>query len=83
MELWTINDLVVQFLGKLVLKKWESQVSTMEKYRQEDIAPEMAHLRVIPVLVNSVYKEEALLDSRSQIISISRLWLLLARLLGT
>jgi len=32
----------------------------------------MAHLRVIPVLVNRVTEEEALLDSGSQIISMTR-----------
>jgi len=32
----------------------------------------MAHLRVIPVLVNGVTEEEALLDSGSQIVSMMR-----------
>ena len=32
----------------------------------------MAHLRVVPVLVNGVTKEEALLDSGSQIVSMTR-----------
>ena len=34
--------------------------------------PEMAHLRVVPVLVNGVTKEEALLDGESQIVSMTR-----------
>jgi len=32
----------------------------------------MAHLRVVPVLVNRVIEEEALLDSSSQIVSMAR-----------
>jgi len=32
----------------------------------------MAHLRVVPVLVNGVTEEEALLDSGSQIVSMTR-----------
>jgi len=36
------------------------------------MAPNTAYLRVISILVNSVYKEETLLDSGFQIVSMSR-----------
>ena len=43
-----------------------------EECAQEESASKMAHLRVVPVLVNRVIEEEALLDSGSQIISMTR-----------
>ena len=38
----------------------------------EESAPEISHLRVVSVLVNGVAEEEALLNSRSQIVSMTR-----------
>ena len=40
-----------------------------EENRQDETVPDKAYLRVILVLVNRVYKEEALLDSGFQIVS--------------
>ena len=71
-ELWTIKDLVVQFLETLHLAERRYQVFASEECSQEESALEMAHLRVVPVLVNGVTKEEALLDSGSQIVSMTR-----------
>jgi len=39
-----------------------------EENRQDETVPDKAYLRVILVLVNRVYKEEALLDSGFQIV---------------
>ena len=39
---------------------------------QEKVALDTVYLRVIPVLMYKVYEEEVLLDSRSQIIFMSR-----------
>jgi len=40
-----------------------------EENRQDETVPDKAYLIVILVLVNRVYKEEALLDSGFQIVS--------------
>jgi len=64
-ELWTVKDFVVQFLETLYLAERPYQVSVLEECAQEESAPKMAHLRVVPVLVNGVTEEEALLDSGS------------------
>ena len=71
-ELWTIKDLVVQFLETLHPAERQHQVFASEECSREESTPEMAHLRVVPVLVNGVTKEEALLDSGSQIVSMTR-----------
>jgi len=64
-ELWTVKDSVVQFLETLYLAERLYQVFTSEEYIREESTPKMAHLRVIPVLVNRITKEKALLDSGS------------------
>jgi len=71
-ELWTIKDSVVQFLETLHPSERAYQVFASEECAREASAPEMAHLRVIPVLVNGVTAEEALLDSGSQIVLMTR-----------
>jgi len=71
-ELWTVKDSVVQFLETLHPSERVYQVFASEECTREASAPEMAHLRVIPVLVNGVTEEEALLDSGSQIVSMTR-----------
>jgi len=71
-ELWTVKDLVVQFLETLHPLERAYQVFASEECAREASAPEMAHLRVVPVLVNGVTEEEALLDSGSQIVSMTR-----------
>jgi len=57
-ELWTMKDSVVQFLETLYPSERAYQVFASEECAQEASAPEMAHLRVIPVLVNGVTEEE-------------------------
>jgi len=71
-ELWTMKDSVVQFLETLHPSERAYQVFASEECARETSALEMAHLRVVPVLVNEVTEEEALLDSGSQIVSMTR-----------
>jgi len=71
-ELWTVKDSVVQFLETLHPSERAYQVFASEECAREASAPEMVHLRVVPVLVNGVTEEEALLDSGSQIVSMTR-----------
>ena len=40
--------------------------------KEERVAPDMAHLRVVPVVINDVGEEEVLLDSGSQIVSMTK-----------
>jgi len=72
MELWTVKDSVVQYLETLHLTERPYQVFASEEGAREESAPEMSHLRVVPVLVNGVAEEEAFLDSGSQIVSMTR-----------
>jgi len=67
-----VKDSVVQFLETLHPSERVYQVFASEECTREASAPEMAYLRVIPVLVNGVTEEEALLDSSSQIVSMTR-----------
>jgi len=67
-----MKDSVVQFLETFHLSERAYQVFASEKGAREESAPEMAHLRVVPVLVNGVTEEEALLNSGSQIVSMTR-----------
>jgi len=53
-KLWTVKDLVVQFLEILHPLEKVYQVFTSKECAQEESAPEMAHLRVIPVLVSQM-----------------------------
>ena len=71
-ELWTVKDSVVQYSETLHPMERPYQVFASEKGAQEESAPEMSHLRVVPVLVNGVAEEEALLDSGSQIVSMTQ-----------
>jgi len=43
-----------------------------KKEKVEKLAPDMAYLRVVPTIVNGISKEEVLLDSESQIVSITK-----------
>jgi len=43
-----------------------------EKEKVEKSAPDIAHLRVVPAIVNGVSKKEVLLDSGSQIVSMTK-----------
>jgi len=71
-ELWTMKDLVVQFLEILHLSERAYQVFALEECAREESAPKIVYLRVVPVLVNRVTEEEALLNSGSQIVSMTR-----------
>ena len=42
-----------------------------EEDTQEESAPKISHLRVVPVLVSGVAEEKALLDNGSQIVSMT------------
>jgi len=72
-EVWAVTDPVLQFLEKLDPLEWEYQVFSIEKKdRLEKAVPDMAHLRVVPVVINGIGEEEVLLNSRSQIVSMTR-----------
>jgi len=72
-EVWAVADPVLQFLEKLSPEEQDCQVFAIEeKEKVEKSAPDMAHLRVVPAIVNGVSKEEVLLDSRSQIVSMTK-----------
>jgi len=53
-KLWTMKDSVVQFLETLHPLERAYQVFASEECTREASAPEMAHLRVVLVLVNGV-----------------------------
>jgi len=59
-------------LGKLTSKEQQCYVFATEENKQEKVVSDMAYLRVILILVNRVYEEKALLNSRFQIIFMSR-----------
>jgi len=67
-----MKDSVVQFSKTLYLSERAYQVFALEEYTQEESAPKVAHLRVVPVLVNRITEEEALLNSGFQIVSMTR-----------
>lgn len=68
---WRITDSILQYLETVPTEEWAKQVFSIAK--PEKIAgTDIASLRVIPALVNDVREEEALLDSGSQIIAMSR-----------
>ena len=73
-EVWTVADPVLQFLEKLPLEERECQIFSIEAERivTEKSALDMALLRVVPAVVNGVGEEEVLLDSGSQIVSMTR-----------
>jgi len=43
-----------------------------EGEKEKKVAPDIAHLRVVPAMINGVGEEEVLLDSSSQIVSMTR-----------
>jgi len=72
-EVWAVADLVLQFLGKLRPEEQDCHIFTLEeKEKLEKSALDMAHLRVVPAIVNGVSKEEVLLHSGSQIVSMTK-----------
>jgi len=72
-EVWAMADPVLQFLEKLRPEERDWHVFTLEeKEKLEKSAPDMAHLRVVPAIVNGIGEEEVLLDSGSQIVLMTK-----------
>jgi len=69
-EVWAVADPVLQFLEKLRPEERDCHVFTLEEKKKS--APDMAHLRVVPAIVNGIGEEEVLLDSGSQIVSMTK-----------
>jgi len=72
-EVWAVADPVLQFLEKLSPEEHSCQIFAIEKEgnKEERVAPDMAHLRVVPAVINGI-GEEVLLDSGSQIVSMTK-----------
>ncbi|KXN92595.1 hypothetical protein AN958_04431 [Leucoagaricus sp. SymC.cos] len=70
LQTWQVNDAVLQYLEKLSPAECKHQVFTIS-LEEVNTARDTAMLRVILALINKVHKEEALLNSGSQIISMS------------
>jgi len=73
-EVWAMADPVLQFLEKLSPEEHNYQIFVIEEERNEEerVAPDMAHLRVVLAVINGVGEEEVLLDSGSQIVSMTK-----------
>ena len=73
-EVWAVADPVLQFLEKLSLEERSCQIFAIEEEgnKEERVAPDMAHLRVVPAVINGVGEEEVLLDSGSQIVLMTK-----------
>jgi len=73
-EVWAVADLVLQFLEKLSPEEHSCQIFAIEEEgdKEEKVAPDMAHLRVVPAVINGIGEEEVLLDSDSQIVSMTK-----------
>jgi len=69
-----VVNLVLQFLEKLSPEERSCQVFAIkeEGEKKERIALDMAYMRVVPVVINSIREEEVLLDSSSQIVSMTK-----------
>ena len=69
MKVWAVADPVLQFLEKLSPEERSCQIFAIEEERNEEerVALDMAHLRVVPAVINGI-REEVLLDSSSQIV---------------
>lgn len=70
-QTWRITDPVMQYLESVPEDQRARQIFSLDKPTVV-AAKDMATLRVIPTLVNELREEEALLDSGSQIVSMSR-----------
>jgi len=73
-KVWAVADPVLQFLEKLSPEKCSCQVFVIEEEeeKKERVALDMAHLRVVPAVINGIREEEVLLDSSSQIVSMTK-----------
>jgi len=73
-EVWAMADPVLQFLERLSPEEHSCQIFAIEEEgeKEERVVLDMAHLRVVPAVINGVREEEVLLDSSSQIVSMTR-----------
>ena len=73
-EVWTVADPVLQFLEKLSSEEHNYQIFAIEEEGEKEkrVAPDIAHLRVVPAVINGIGEEEVLLDSGSQIVSMTK-----------
>jgi len=73
-EVWAMADPVLQFLEKLSPEERSCQIFAIEEEgnKEERVVPDIAHLRVVLAVINGVGEEEVLLDSSSQIVSITK-----------
>ena len=74
MKVWAVADPVLQFLEKLSPEEHSCQIFAIEEEGNEEerVAPDIAHLRVVPAVINGIGEEEVLLDSGSQIVSMTK-----------
>jgi len=72
-KVWAMVDPVLQFLEKLSPEECSCQIFTIEeeKEKEERVAPDMAHLRVVLAVINGIRKE-VLLDNGSQIVLVTK-----------
>lgn len=70
-EVWEVEEPLTQYLTTLPPDKRDCLVFTVETSEIKS-AGNMGQLRVIPAVINGVREEEALLDSGSQIVTMSR-----------
>ena len=74
MKVWAVANPVLQFLEKLSPEEHSCQIFAIEEEGNEEerVAPDIAHLRVVPAVINGIGEEEVLLDSGSQIVSMTK-----------
>jgi len=73
-KVWAVADPVLQFLERLSPEERSCQIFAIEEEgeREERVVPDIAHLRVVPAVINGIGEEEVLLDSGSQIVSMTK-----------
>jgi len=73
-KVWAVADPVLQFLERLSPEERSCQIFAIEEEgeREERVVPDIAHLRVVPAVINGIGEEEMLLDSGSQIVSMTK-----------
>lgn len=71
MQSWKVEDPIMQYLATMSSTERDKRVFSVAS-AEVVAAKGMENLRVIPALINGVREEEAVLDSGSQIVSMSR-----------
>jgi len=73
-KVWAVADPVLQFLERLSPEERSCQIFAIEEEgeREERVVPDIAHLRVVSAVINGIGEEEVLLDSGSQIVSMTK-----------